>query len=162
MHQQTHSFLELPRRAPWVLSAVLASLAFLLTPLSGQAVSATLLGNVTDTAGAAVPNAPVASPHRSPPASLTPGLPMRAETLPSRTSSGTYTVTVTASGFKKETRENIAVITNTTTRVDLTLAAGSATRPSPSLCATAPADGPSRYLDQHRATSDRQPSAKQR
>ena len=41
--------------------------------------------------------------------------------------SGTYAVTVVAQGFKKETRQNIALATNNTTRVDITLAPGSAT-----------------------------------
>jgi Carboxypeptidase regulatory-like domain len=47
--------------------------------------------------------------------------------------SGTYTVTVAAPGFKKETRENIAVITNTTARVDVTWPPAAPRRPSPSL-----------------------------
>ena len=60
MHDKRHSLLGLPKRTPWMLSAVLASLAFLLSPQArGQAVSATLLGNVTDNTGAAVPNATV-------------------------------------------------------------------------------------------------------
>jgi hypothetical protein len=40
---------------------------------------------------------------------------------------GTYSVSVTATGFKKETRENIVLETNTTSRVDLALAPGSTT-----------------------------------
>ena len=60
MHDKRHSLLGLPKRTPWMLSAVLASLVFLLSPQArGQAVSATLLGNVTDNTGAAVPNATV-------------------------------------------------------------------------------------------------------
>ena len=39
--------------------------------------------------------------------------------------SGTYSVSVAAKGFKKETRENVALQTNTTMRVDVTLVAGS-------------------------------------
>ena len=60
MQEEKRSLWGLPRRASWVLGAVFASLFFLLSPLSrGQAVSATLLGTVTDDTGAAVPNAQV-------------------------------------------------------------------------------------------------------
>ena len=126
MHQQTHSFLELPRRAPWVLSAVLASLAFLLTPLSrGQAVSATLLGNVTDNTGAAVPNAPVQILESATGISHA-GVTNESGnfTFPDLTP-GTYSVTVQSQGFKKETRDSVDVVVNTTTRVDLVLQPGS-------------------------------------
>jgi hypothetical protein len=93
--------------------------------LLGQAVNGTILGTVSDPTGATVANAEVtivlvgqSAEHKS----LTnesgnftePNLP-----------SGTYSVTVVAKGFKKETRENIALQTNTTMRVDVTLVAGS-------------------------------------
>jgi hypothetical protein len=39
----------------------------------------------------------------------------------------TYAITVVAQGFKKETRSNIALATNTTTRVDVNLVTGSTT-----------------------------------
>jgi hypothetical protein len=93
--------------------------------LHGQAVSGTILGTVTDPSGAIVPNAEVTivlTGQSTVHTSVTnesgnftePNLP-----------SGTYTVTVVAQGFKKETRENIALLTNTTTRVDISLATGS-------------------------------------
>jgi len=95
--------------------------------LLGQAVNGTLLGTVTDPSGAVVGNATVtidlvgqSLQHTS----ITnesgnftePDLPP-----------GVYTVTVVAKGFKKETRENIALETNNTTRVDVRLVTGSAT-----------------------------------
>jgi hypothetical protein len=111
-----------------LLTAVLAACAFLLagSRLDAQAVSGTIVGTVTDPGGAAVTNAQVVivlTGQQTTYNAVTnesgnftePNLPL-----------GTYTVTVEAPGFKKETRENIAVITNTTSRVDLTLAAGSA------------------------------------
>ncbi len=126
MHQQKHSFLGLPERAPWLLSAVLASLVFLLTPLSlGQAVSATLLGNVTDNTGAAVPNATVQILESAT------GIAHAGVTNESGNftfpdlAPGTYAVTVQSQGFKKETRDNVDVVVNTTTRVDLVLQPGS-------------------------------------
>jgi hypothetical protein len=95
--------------------------------LSGQAVSGTLLGTVTDSAGKVVANAQVTivlTGQSTKYATLTNGSGDYTEPdLPS----GTYAVTVVAQGFKKETRENIALATNTTTRVDITLSPGSAT-----------------------------------
>ena len=97
----------------------------LCTPLFGQAVSGTILGTVTDPTGATVPNAQVTivltgqsvahSVVTNESGNFTqPDLPP-----------GTYTVTIVAPGFKKDQRENIEVLTNTTTRVDAALAAGS-------------------------------------
>ena len=95
--------------------------------LFSQAVTGTIVGTVTDATGATVPNAHVtivlvgqSLEH----AAITnesgnftePDLP-----------SGTYSVTVAAPGFKKVTRENIVLDTNTTTRVDVSLAPGSTT-----------------------------------
>jgi hypothetical protein len=94
--------------------------------LRGQAVNGTLLGTVTDPSGAVVSHAQVSvilvgqsvehTAITNDSGNFTePDLP-----------SGTYTITVTAKGFKKETRENIAVLTNTTTRIDISLVTGSA------------------------------------
>src|SRR5580700_8301085 len=95
--------------------------------LSGQAVSGTLLGTVTDSTGKVVANAQVTivlTGQSAQYATVTNGSGDYTEPdLPS----GTYAVTVVAQGFKKETRENIALATNTTTRVDVSLAPGSAT-----------------------------------
>jgi hypothetical protein len=96
-------------------------------PLLGQAVSGTLLGTVTDSTGKVVPNAQVTivlTGQSTKYATLTNGSGDYTEPdLPS----GTYSVTVVAQGFKKETRQNIALATNNTTRVDITLSPGSAT-----------------------------------
>jgi hypothetical protein len=128
MHPQRLSFLELPKRAPWLLPAVFASLVFLLCPLSrGQAVSATLLGNVTDDTGAAVPNAPVQILEGATGIGHA-GVTNESGnfTFPDLTP-GTYSVSVESKGFKKETRENVDLVVNTTTRVDLILQPGSVT-----------------------------------
>ncbi len=95
--------------------------------LLGQAVNGTLLGTVTDSTGKVVANAQVTivrTGQSAQYATVTNGSGDYTEPdLPS----GTYTVSVAAPGFKKETRENIALDTNTTTRVDVSLATGSAT-----------------------------------
>src|SRR5580698_7567235 len=132
MHDKRHSLLGLPKAAPWLLSTALASLfsfgclVLVGSHLYGQAVSGTVLGTVTDPGGSAVTNAQVII--------VLTGQETTYNTITNESGnftepnlpSGTYTVTVTAPGFKKETRENIDVITNTTSRVDVTLAAGSA------------------------------------
>jgi hypothetical protein len=116
-----------------VFRGVIVSFAFVLLFLLGnaslhaQAVTGTILGTVTDPTGAVVPNAQVTillTGENTQHATVTnesgnftePDLP-----------SGTYVVSVEAKGFKKETRENIVVDTNTTTRVDVSLVTGSAT-----------------------------------
>jgi hypothetical protein len=126
MQEKLRSFWGLPKHAPWMLSAAFAALVLLLAPLSlGQAVSATLLGNVTDNTGAGVPNAPVQILES------TTGIAHAGVTNESGNftfpdlTPGTYTVSVESQGFKKETRANVDVVVNTTTRVDLVLQPGS-------------------------------------
>jgi hypothetical protein len=95
--------------------------------LLGQAVNGTLLGTVTDPSGAVVTNAKVTI--------VLTGQSAQYETVTNGSGdytepnlpSGTYSVSVVAIGFKKETRANIALATNTTTRVDVNLVAGNAT-----------------------------------
>jgi hypothetical protein len=100
-------------------------LSIISKPLFGQAVSGTILGTVSDPTGAVVAKA-----------QITIDLTGQSTTYNSVTNEsgnftepdlppGTYTVTVVAPGFKKEARQNIDVLTNTTTRVDITLTAGS-------------------------------------
>jgi hypothetical protein len=108
--------------------------AILLTLLSGsirltaQAVSGSLVGTVTDPSGAVIANAQVKitltgqstvySTTTNESGNFTqPNLPP-----------GTYSVTVTATGFKKLLQENVAVDTNTTARLDVTLATGLVTQ----------------------------------
>src|SRR6202167_6566594 len=125
MHDKRHSLLGLPKRGCLTLFFLGCTL-LLSVGLYGQAVSGTILGTVTDPGGAAVTNAQVTivlTGQQTTYSTVTnesgnftqPDLP-----------SGTYTVTVAAPGFKKETRENIALLTNTTARVDVSLTTGSA------------------------------------
>jgi hypothetical protein len=92
--------------------------------LLGQAVNATLLGTVTDSSGAAVAGAKVVATEAST------GLIHESVTNESGNYTfpdlhpGPYLVTVEAKGFKKETRENIDLPSNSSTRVDLTMQPG--------------------------------------
>jgi Carboxypeptidase regulatory-like domain len=117
---------ELPGRAPWMLSVVLVVLVLLLSPRGwGQAVSATLLGTVTDNTGAAVPHAEIQILENATGIAHT-GVTNESGnfTFPDLTP-GTFAVSAEVKGFKKETRENVDVIVNTATRVDLVLQPGS-------------------------------------
>jgi len=93
-------------------------------PFMGQAVNGTLLGTVTDATGAAISNASVKATQTSTSAlheSVTnesgnytfPDLPP-----------GSYVITVEATGFKKLTHENIDLLSNSATRVDVNLQPG--------------------------------------
>src|ERR1035441_9560969 len=95
--------------------------------LLGQAVSGTLLGTVTDSSGAVVPNAKVTIVLTGQSAAYETVTNASGDYTEPNLPSGTYAVTVLAQGFKKETRANINLATNTTTRVDVNLTAGSTT-----------------------------------
>ena len=93
----------------------------------GQAVNGTLLGTVTDPSGAVVSNAKVTIVLTGQSVSYSTVTNASGDFTEPDLPSGTYTVSVVAQGFKKETRDNIALATNTTTRVDISLVTGSAT-----------------------------------
>src|ERR1700756_3628340 len=102
MHQQNHSFRELPKHALLMLSVTFLCLLFLFCPSClGQAVSATLLGNVTDNTGAVLPNAQVQIVESAT------GIEHAGTTNESGNftfpdlTPGTYTVSVQSQGFKK-------------------------------------------------------------
>lgn len=92
--------------------------------LLGQAVNGTLLGTVTDTTGAAIPNAKVTATLIS-----TGGTSVSATnasgnyTFPNL-QPGIYTISVDATGFKKAEQQNINVLANTSPRVDVALQPG--------------------------------------
>ena len=112
------------RRSAVTLVVILVVIASSVS-LFGQAVSGTLLGTVADPSGANVPNAKVTAVEKAT------GVPRDTVTNESGNYTmpdlppGMYSVTVTAPGFKKEVRENITLLNNTTARVDVGLAAGS-------------------------------------
>lgn len=93
--------------------------------LLGQAVNATLLGTVTDKSGASVANAKVTATETA----------TGAQHISTTNESGNYTypdmkpgaykVSVEAKGFKRMTQENIDLLSNSSTRIDLTLEPGS-------------------------------------
>lgn len=93
--------------------------------LLGQAVNGTLLGTVTDPSGAVVANAKVTAVQAETGAVRETVTNSSGNfTMPDLTP-GTFSVTFVAPGFKKETRENISLLSNTSTRVDVPLQTGS-------------------------------------
>jgi hypothetical protein len=115
----------LARKMRPILGSIFVLLVLALAPaLFGQAVNATLLGTVTDSTGAALPRVQVTITLTGQNAVRTSITNESGNFTEPDLPSGTYTVTASAAGFKKETRENIVLITNTSTRVDLTLSPG--------------------------------------
>src|SRR4051812_9889409 len=111
-----------PRLARYIiaLSALLFAGA-ISTGLYGQAVTGSLLGTVTDASGGTVPNAKVSITE------VNTGLSRTMETNSSGNYSfptlepGIYRVTVEHAGFRKEVREGVELLVNTTVRSDATL-----------------------------------------
>jgi hypothetical protein len=110
-------------------AALVLALACLLAPTiaDAQAVRGTLLGNVADSSGAAVPGATVtATDQGTSIASTTVTNTDGFYTFPNL-KDGIYRVEAELSGFKKVVRENVRVDVNTTVRVDVALEAGAVT-----------------------------------
>lgn len=115
-----------PARPSWF--GVVAALALLAlsapSRLSAQVLYGSLVGNVTDATGAAIPGATVTAAHRETGASR--------ETVSDATGgyrfpalqSGTYTITVAVSGFRTFTRSDVLLTLNNVTRVDAALQVG--------------------------------------
>jgi Carboxypeptidase regulatory-like domain len=95
--------------------------------VSAQAVTGTLLGNVTDASGAAVPGATVTATETQTNSSRTAVSNEAGNYIFSSLRNGTYSVGAELQGFRKVIRQNVRVDVNTTMRVDLTLELGQVT-----------------------------------
>ncbi|HEY8998032.1 MAG TPA: carboxypeptidase-like regulatory domain-containing protein, partial [Edaphobacter sp.] len=91
----------------------------------GQAVSATLLGTVSDSTGATVANAKVTATATATSTAYESVTNDAGNFTIPNIPPGTYSVTVMAQGFKKETHQNIEVLINSSVRVDFNIAPGS-------------------------------------
>ena len=109
------------------LGSSLLLLALLIGPAHGQAVNGTLLGTITDSSGAAVPNVQITCTETNT------GVNRKAVTSDVGTyvfsglPPGVYSVAVELLGFKKEVRSRVEVQVNQTARVDVTLQPGAVT-----------------------------------
>jgi hypothetical protein len=112
------------RLRPAILGALLTVLASCTAASYGQAVNATLLGTVTDSTNASVPNTKVTITE------VNTGISRSATTNESGNYTfanlppGTYSVSAEQAGFKRATRTGVDVLVNSTARVDLVLEPG--------------------------------------
>ena len=108
----------------WLALVVLAGVVLVSGRAMAQAVTATVVGTITDTTGAVVPNVPVTLTNQDT------GVVTNGKANGSGNyeftflQPGTYTVGASQSGFKNIAKKDIAVPVNTTTRVDLTFEPG--------------------------------------
>jgi hypothetical protein len=116
------------RRPGTVLSAILVALVFVGTPVAdAQVLYGSIVGNVVDSTGAALPGATVKIEQSE--TKLTRELVTDSAGSYQFTAvpSGTYTITVTMSGFRGATRQDVPVSLNSVARVDAKLEIGQMT-----------------------------------
>jgi hypothetical protein len=109
----------------WLVGTFTLALFFThTTGLHAQAVSGTIVGNITDPSGSVVPNAQVTIVRAGQSSVYSTVTNESGNFTEPDLPPGTYTLSVAAPGFKKEVHENVAVEINTTSRVDLTMSLG--------------------------------------
>lgn len=108
------------------ITAIMCLAVFLFpNHLFSQAVTATVVGTMTDQSGAVVTNADVKLTNQATGAEATTKTNGSGNYQFTFLQPGTYTVTASQTGFKTETKSNIVVSVNTTTRVDVVFETGS-------------------------------------
>ena len=117
---------------PWgaaLMVLAMAAVVVLATPsrVAAQAVTGTLLGNVTDSSGGAVPGATVTATEVQTNVSRTAISNESGYYIFSSLQNGTFEVSAELQGFKKVVRQGVRVDVNTTVRVDLALEVGQMT-----------------------------------
>ena len=105
----------------WV---VLAALMVLSAVLFGQALDSVLVGNVTDSTGAAVPNATITAANRDTGVKYTTNTNSSGEYRINNVPVGRYNISAAASGMATATRADVSMELNHTTAVNLTLQVG--------------------------------------
>ena len=115
-------------RAPSLVALVLGALLMLVpSSASAQAVTGTLLGNITDSSGAAIPGATVTATDVDKNTSRSTVTNESGYFIFNSLANGNYTVEAELQGFKKTARQGVKVAVNTTVRVDLSLSVGQMT-----------------------------------
>ena len=115
------------KRGCFWLSVFVFALSFCVVNSSAQTTSTTLLGSISDAAGAVLPGAKVTATNTQ--------TGQKRETTSSSTGDfsfplidvGTYDITIEANGFKQEIRRNITVEINEKVRADFALQVGATT-----------------------------------
>ena len=108
-------------------AAVVLCLGAVPSRAAAQAVTGTLLGNITDTSGGTVPGVSVTATEVQTNVSRTTVSNEAGHYTFSSLPNGRYTVSSELQGFKKVIRQNVEVEVNTTIRVDMVLEVGSMT-----------------------------------
>jgi hypothetical protein len=108
--------------------AIVALLLFSVGMALGQAVTGTLLGTVTDSSGAVVAGAKVVLTNLGTSIARTQQTNGSGNYVFADIPEGNYSVSVEMANFKKNTRTNIRVTTNTSVRVDMQLQPGNITQ----------------------------------
>ncbi len=107
----------------WVFTIALIC-AFAAVPAPAQVLYGSIVGNVRDASGAAVPNASVTIVNKETNQSRSTVTNEEGGYSFPTVSSGTYEVKVTKEGFRPAAETNLAVMTNSVARADLTLQVG--------------------------------------
>src|SRR5262245_1538052 len=107
--------------------ALAVSLCLIPSRASAQAVTGTLLGNITDSSGAAVPGATITATETQTNVSRSTVSNEAGHYIFSSLLNGRYTVSAELQGFKKVVRQNVVLDVNTTIRIDMTLEVGAMT-----------------------------------
>ena len=113
------------KRELYTFLLLLAGMIFLPVGVRGQAVTGTLVGTITDSGGAVIPNTPVSITNQGTGAVTNATSNESGNFTFTFLPPGTYTVTVAAPGFQKKVTSGVSVPVNTTTRVDIALQTGS-------------------------------------
>ncbi|MBA3439086.1 MAG: TonB-dependent receptor [Pyrinomonadaceae bacterium] len=110
-----------------LLALAVSLVGFMAGITRAQAVKGTLLGTITDTAGAAAPGATITITETRTNISSTTTANQSGNYVFSNIQDGLYRVEATLSGFKKVIQDSVEVKVNTTVRVDLALEVGQLT-----------------------------------
>src|SRR5262249_32441514 len=92
--------------------------------LFGQAVSGSLVGGITDSSGASIPDAKIKVTEVNTGISRSAAANASGAYVFTNLEPGNYRVEVEQTGFRKTVREDVIVLVNSTTRVDLELQPG--------------------------------------
>ena len=131
------------------------------SPAAAQAVTGTLLGNITDASGAAVPGATVTATELQTNTSRTTVSNETGYYIFSSLQNGTYSVSAELQGFRKVIRQNVKVDVNTTHARGSDAGARADDRGRDRRRGdAAPADGPDRHRAHHRVEDGDRDSAR--
>ena len=107
-----------------ILAAALVFLLSSLRPVDAQVLYGSLVGNVRDPSGAAVPGATVSATQQETDQTRSTTTNQTGEYSLTTLAAGTYVVRISAQGFKTSSRTGVQVAINSVTRVDATLELG--------------------------------------